>query len=59
MAGLALLPITAIELVKAVDTAMKAAENEPPRAVDSLKYLAKQVVTANTLGATGAGKKVS
>lgn len=59
MAGIAPLPITAIELVKAVDSAVKSAENEASRAVDSLRYLAKQVVTASTLGATGAGKKMN
>ena len=57
MAGMVPLPITAIDLVKAADAAVKAAD-EPSRGVDALNYLAKQEVTASILLATGAGKKV-
>ncbi len=58
MAGMVPLPITAIDLVKAADAAVKAADDEPSRGVDALNYLAKQEVTASILLATGAGKKV-
>ena len=51
--------VSAMDLVKAVDAAVKAiAENEPSRAVDSLQFLTKQDVTASLLLSTGAGKKV-
>lgn len=47
-----------MDLVKAVDAAVKAAaDNEPSRAVDSLQFLTKQDVTASLLLSTGAGKK--
>jgi hypothetical protein len=51
--------VSAVDLVKAVDAAVKAAaDNEPSRAVDSLQFLTKQDVTASLLLSTGAGKKV-
>ncbi len=59
MSETAAAPVTAPELVKAVDAAIKAAgANETGRTCDSLKYLAKQQVTAALLLSTGAGKKV-
>lgn len=59
MSETAATPVTAPELVKAVDAAIKAAgANETGRTCDSLKHLAKQQVTAALLLSTGAGKKV-
>lgn len=59
MSETAAAPVTAPELVKAVDAAIKAAgANETGRTCDSLKHLAKQQVTAALLLSTGAGKKV-
>lgn len=59
MSGAAAAAVSAPDLVKAVDAAVKAAAtDESGRAVDSLQFLAKQEVTAGLLLSTGAGKKV-